>query len=160
MAFDSFSHRGEIKRFLKTQDNPEAVRKELEEFYNSVTPFHGIRIGSKYVIIENKLTFAILNTSDIVWVYHINTKTKLYGVLTTGSFHAIALRTQDGGDYRAVVMTAKDSEELLTYLFPRLPGAYFGYPSKIMEIWNGGINDKHASMRLLGLMQHQQQSQD
>lgn len=155
MAFDTFTHRGEIKRFLSSQGNSQQVRKELEQFYNTTTPVHGVRINEKYVIIDNKLTFAILKTEDIVWVYHLNTKTKLYGVVTTGSFHAVAIRTADDGDYRAVA-TKGGAEELLQYLFSRLPGAFFGYNSQIVEVWNKEVNQKHPSMKILGAMQHQQ----
>lgn len=157
MAFDTLLHRGEIRRFLKDQKNPEKVRKELERLYETAAPVHGVRIDEKYTIIENKLGFQILKNSDIVWVYHLNTKAKLYGVVTTGSFHAVALRTEDGGDHRALTMGTNGAQELLQYLFPRLPQAFFGYSDEIVQVWNQGVQKqgKHADMRMLGMMQHQ-----
>ena len=157
MAFDTFSHRGEIKRFLKEQGNQESVRRELEQLYNSTAPVHGVRIGDKYTILEHKFGFQILKNSDIVWVYHSNMKTKLYGVVTTGSFHRVTFRTADGGEYQIPVLAAKTADELVKYLFPRLPQALFGYNSQIVQVWNEGMKAQngHASMRLLGAMQHQ-----
>ena len=82
-------------------------------------------LGRSIRLLNNKLGFQILKNSDIVWVYHLNTKAKLYGVVTTGSFHAVALRTEDGGDHRALTMGTNGAQELLQYLFPRLPPGIF-----------------------------------
>lgn len=154
MAFDTITHQGEIKKFLKKQKNPDAVRLELKEFYEQTTPIHGIRVNHKFLIID-RAAFRIMNTSDILWVYHLNTKSKMYGVLTVGSFHAVVFRTSDGADNRVVVSTAKSAEELIHYLFPILKQAFFGYNAEIVKIWNEGEKDQHMAMRILGQMQHE-----
>ena len=74
----------------------------------------------------------------------------------------MALRTEDGGDHRALTMGTNGAQELLQYLFPRLPQAFFGYSDEIVQVWNQGVQkqDKHADMRMLGMMQHQKAGED
>lgn len=153
MALDSWKNRKKVESFVNAQPNPAAARRALETLYENAPSMNGVRVGSEYTIIDS-VVFNILKTSEIVWVFHYSNQVKLYGVIPTTKAHAIKLRTEDGQEYSVLVPTNKAAENLLKFLFERLPGAAFGYDPKLVELWNSCTPEQRAIFHALGQKQH------
>lgn len=153
MALNSWKNRGKVDKFVKAQANPEAARKALEQFYENTPAMNGVRVNSEFTVIES-LVFNVAKTSDILWVYHYCNQVNLYGAIPTGRTHAIKMRTRDGQEYSAVVPTKAAAENLLKFLYERMPGAVFGYNQQLVELWKTSANEQHAIFDILALNQH------
>lgn len=86
MSLDSWKNRKKVETFVSTQPNPAAARRILENLYENAPVMNGVRVGPEYTIIES-ISFNILKTSEIVWVFHYSNQVKLYGVIPTTNAH-------------------------------------------------------------------------
>lgn len=153
MSLDSWKNRKKVETFVSAQPNPAAARRILENLYENAPVMNGVRVGPEYTIIES-ISFNILKTSEIVWVFHYSNQVKLYGVIPTTKAHAIKLRTEDGQEYGVLVPTNGAAENLLKFLFERLPGAAFGYSSELASLWDSCTPEQRAVFHALGQKQH------
>ena len=149
MALDFYSR--VVDKFVNAQPNPGEVRRELIDFYNSAEEFRGIRAGDRFVIVERGPLSGgtiILNTSNLVWIYRkvimlnqniaFRVRAKK-DFLTEGSFSCNSI---------------DDSQEILNYLFQKLPTVAFGYTDELRSLEFSRGLDKFERFREYALKQH------
>lgn len=155
MALYTVLSRGPIRKFLKKQKEPYIAKVALEAFYEKTNPFHGVRVNEEFFIVDKSvLGFCVFNTSDIAWVYPRVTNMKMYGVVPMGHINGVGFRTRDGVEYQITVATKGAVQEVIDYLFPRLPGAVFGYNQTLIKTWNESIKGGHKIWDELATVQH------
>lgn len=153
MALYGWNNKKRVEKFIAAQPNPDETRKALEKFYDSTPSMHNVRVDKNFLIIET-LAPKIMRSSDVVWVYHHQTKIKYMGLIPTGSTHAILIHTADGQQHSVSVATGGQAKNLLNFLFTNLPVAAFGYNDKLVELWQSKDEDKFSKFYAIGLVQH------
>lgn len=159
MALYGLKNKRMVEKFIEAQPDPAAVRKALEKFYESAPSLHNVRVDKSFLMIET-LPARLMHASDVVWVYHHQTKIKYMGLIPTGSTHAILIHTAGGKQYSVSVATSGQAKNLLNFLFTNLPAAAFGYSEKLVELWNGKDPDKAWNFHAIGVLQHAQKEEE
>lgn len=148
------SYQADAVRLCRAQGPGEQVMRErLDGFYQATAPVYGVRIDTNFLAFEEGAYLRVMAPADVVWAYKTTTKHRTNGI-PTGKSYAVTLRTRAGKRYEIRVRNEAEAEELLQYLFPRLPGTAFGYEAGYETNWRGARADNFGFFTELARRQH------
>lgn len=147
-------YQADAVRLCRAQGPGEPVMRErLDGFYQTVTPVHGVRADANFVCFEEGAYLRVLAPADVVWAYKTTTHHRTNGI-PSGKSHTVTLRTRAGKRHEIRVRSEAAAEELLRYLFPRLPDTAFGYETDYETQWRGARAENYAFFAELAHRQH------
>lgn len=147
-------YQADAVRLCRAQGPGEQIMRErLDGFYQTVTPVYGVRADTNFVCFEEGAYLRVMVPADIVWAYKTTTHHRTNGI-PTGKSYTVTLRTRAGKRHEIRVRNEAATEELLRYLFPRLPDTAFGYETDYETQWRSARAENYAFFAELAHRQH------
>lgn len=145
MALDGFFRSRKVDKFVNRQPNPSEAREALLNFYHSAPVMKDVRAGERFVIIDQPL-LDIYNAADVIWIYlrrtHPNVTYRIDFIIRTGETNYVTCKNE------------AEANELLQFLFPKLPGTAFGFHKELSSLWSSRDADKFDRFRAYARDQH------
>lgn len=131
-------------RKLAKYGDAESLLEEIEQEYAaSESDSHFLGKGRGWVCLTEKwivvlsgfggLGVRFMRAEDLMWAYKLKQTTKAYGVVTTGVYYFLKLRSRE----KTLSVAGKEQyvDELLAALFQAYPWVVVGYSATLESVW-------------------------
>lgn len=130
----------DLKKYFGSQEDLEYGLTQIERFYESGTPVHGLRLDNQYflMVVNDKVHF--IETRDIVWIYPNVTKHSVYYIPTRKTY-AIKIKKRNGKELKIDIRNKKILDDLMSYIASQTPYIILGYDKEIELIYIRNRNE-------------------
>lgn len=130
----------DLKKYFGAQGDLEYGLTQMERFYESGTPVHGLRLDNQYflMVVSDKVHF--IETRDIVWIYPNETKHSVYYIPTRRTY-AIKIKKRNGKELKIDIRNKKILDDLMSYIASQTPYIILGYDKEIELIYIRNRNE-------------------
>ncbi len=130
----------ELKEYCLAQGDLEYGLSQMEQFYESGIPVHGLRLDDAFFMMVMGSKVYFIETKNIVWIYPNITKHSTNGI-PTGKTYAIKVKMRSGKENIIGVKNQRDMDEVMQYIGSRIPYVILGYDKEIEKIYNRNRNE-------------------
>lgn len=130
----------ELKKYCAAQGDLEYGLYQMEQFYESGVPVHGLRLDNRYflMVIKNKVHF--VETRDIVWIYPNVTKHSI-NYIPTRKTYAIKIKKRNGKELKIDIRNKRIMDDLMGYIASQTPYIILGYDKDVELLYIRNRND-------------------